>query len=157
MRGLPAYVVSLSTERQADLWLYVSPSGAVGAGLRVSADAREPLRIPAQPAAHTVQRDRWVHVVMTCDGAAVRLFVDGRLDKTVALPAPPSAAGAPLQIGRCGLGKWTHGFTGRVDDVMLWSRTLTEVEVLGLWAHLKRSADDPTQFGPRGSAPARPE
>jgi hypothetical protein len=50
---------------------------------------------------------------------------------------------APLYIGRCGIGSWQYGFTGRVDDVLIWNRNLSEAEVLGLWISLKRSARKP--------------
>jgi hypothetical protein len=66
-----------------------------------------------------------------------RTYVEGRPDKTVSAPGGIGRSDGPLNIGRCGTGAWQYGFTGLIDDLMIWNRALTEVEVLGLWAWLK--------------------
>jgi len=71
---------------------------------------------------------KWVHLAATCDGARMRLFVDGQED-----PASPrefagaiDPTGSPLCIGAA-LGHMP--FPGVVDEVRCWRRALTAAEV----------------------------
>jgi len=41
--------------------------------------------------------------------------------------------GFPFFIGQDGMGKYKHPFVGDVDDVAIWTRTLTHGEVQRIW------------------------
>jgi hypothetical protein len=75
--------------------------------------------------------DGWTHLVGVRDASAgrLRLFVDGELVADVAKGASWAAGGA-FTIGR---GKWNGGdadhFPGRIDQVKVWTRALTEADV----------------------------
>jgi hypothetical protein len=99
-----------------------------------------------------------VHVVFTYDGEVARTFVDGMPDKMILLPGGTGTSDGPLQLGRCGKGRWNYGFTGPVDDVLIWNRALTEVEVLGLCAAMKGIFELPAADDGRGDRlPSREE
>jgi hypothetical protein len=74
--------------------------------------------------------------VLVYDGRVIRTYVEGQLDKTVAAPGGIATSDARINLGRSGTGKWQFGFRGIIDDLMMWDRALSEVEVMGLWAQL---------------------
>jgi hypothetical protein len=135
--GLLEHLLSKGDASAVDYGLQIAPTHAVGAVLRRAEKGKGLLRIPADPCKHKVKLSRWTHVVMTYDGQVARTFVEGRLDKAVVAAGGIGSSDAPLNIGRCGMGQWQYGFTGLIDDLLIWNRALTEVEVLGLWASLK--------------------
>lgn len=76
--------------------------------------------------------NRWTHLAQTFDGTRLRLFVDGARVAEHALPKPgPLAPNGGLVIGghRAGTGR---NFDGAIDEVALWSRVLTDAEILSL-------------------------
>jgi len=73
--------------------------------------------------------NRWAHVAMTFDSTHLRLYVNGKEVAVHTLPVPgPAAETAGLIIGghRDGTGR---NFDGMIDEVALWSRTLTAAEI----------------------------
>jgi hypothetical protein len=143
----PAYVLSKSNPSNVDYWLHITPTQAVGAGVSHKENDEQLIRLASEPAKQKVSMREWSHIVFTYDGQFARTYVNGRPDKTIALPGGIGISDAPVHIGRRGDGKWAHGFVGRVDDVLIWNRSLTEVEVLGLWLTLKATATHPTHLG----------
>jgi hypothetical protein len=157
-----------------DFWIQLAPNGAVGAGVGHAERPGTPLELPAEPASGRVDLGRWTHVVVTYDGMVMRTYVDGRRDKAVSLPGGIGTSDGPLLLGRGRLAPGRHGFRGRMDEVLVWRRALTEVEVLGLWAWtaadagMPAAADHPHSHraghpchhppghGDRGSAPRKP-
>jgi hypothetical protein len=95
------------------------PSGGNGptAGKEEEAIAEDPLPV-----------DVWSHLALTYDGYQLRLYVDGELVDCSAVPAhaPPVTEGE-LQIGAA----TEHGdhFKGRIDEVRIYNRALTEQEI----------------------------
>ena len=82
-------------------------------------------------------RDRWLHVVFTCDGRWVRLYIDGEQETFVpagklpvlAAPAIPYAEGRPLCIGRSYYAsKWSY-LKGEIAGFRAYGRALDEPEV----------------------------
>ena len=74
---------------------------------------------------------RWTHVVMTWDGTtaagAVRCYVDGdAAGSTAALSEPSAAATIDFFMGA---DENNRGINGRLDEVGVWSRALSAVEV----------------------------
>ena len=71
----------------------------------------------------------WHHVVGVYDGNHMRLYVDGNLDATSTVGAKSIDVGAlQLYIGRH-FSLNTFGFTGNIDEVMLYTRGLSDIEV----------------------------
>lgn len=89
-----------------------------------------------------IENDRWTHVAMVYDGrldagVRVRLFVDGQLDvvapETSATLTPqnvPVAVGCLPNPG----GGLLQPFTGALDEVAIWHRALSDLEVQSLYA-----------------------
>lgn len=84
---------------------------------------------------------RWHHVAFTADGQILRLFRNGRLVGSTAytgrlLTNAPPALGIGAQLNAAGTttdsstsGQWN----GRLDDLALWNRGLTESEILDIY------------------------
>lgn len=76
---------------------------------------------------------RWLHVAVSFDGASVRLYLDGRLDRALAAPGLLIAANdEPLSLGAQADG--ANPFRGTLDDVRLFAGPLTPAEVRALMA-----------------------
>ncbi|MBM3476882.1 MAG: LamG domain-containing protein, partial [Armatimonadetes bacterium] len=88
---------------------------------------------------------QWNHVVATFDGTTMSMWVNREKTGSKASKAPQIAHGRNLMMGRLAADpaatdpgySGTAYWRGRLDDVRLYSRALTETEVL---EHYKRSA-----------------
>lgn len=103
------------------------------------------------PGKATMVGGRWSQLTVVYDGALgrgerVRLFVDGVLDTVGAEDSPMLASAAiPLNIG-CMPGidetepskpRVLQGFLGQLDDVIVWTRVLSDTEVLDWYNETK--------------------
>lgn len=93
----------------------------------------------------------WQHLVGTADGEKLRLYVDGNLVATKAgsLPAPD---GSPLRIGAA---PPCLQFGGRMDEVELWSRALSDDEIAAMYranAACGGRPDSPRRLAPGDGA-----
>lgn len=82
---------------------------------------------------------QWVHLALVVDGdaAQARYYFNGRLALTESLPP-----GTVFRPGACHLGKWhqpvdrwqpeVRDFRGRVDELAMWRRSLSEKEITRL-------------------------
>jgi hypothetical protein len=70
----------------------------------------------------------WTHLAFTYDGAHMRLYVDGELVASQAQADAPLAAPGDLKIG-CSAWWWEEGFTGKIDEVRIYDRALSQAEV----------------------------
>ncbi|MCK5284861.1 MAG: hypothetical protein KAJ86_04660 [Alphaproteobacteria bacterium] len=78
-----------------------------------------------------VKQNEWMHVCTTFKGSTfIRLYIDGELDTEVTASVPNtivSYAGGPLKLGN---ERWDgKEFQGRLDDVRIYDRALSENEV----------------------------
>ena len=69
----------------------------------------------------------WTHVAGTYDGSAARLYVNGSLVRSHAARGDVTASSGPLQIGAGGI--WGHYFHGKIDEVRLYDRALTQTQI----------------------------
>ncbi|MEK6837303.1 MAG: LamG domain-containing protein, partial [Nanoarchaeota archaeon] len=70
----------------------------------------------------------WSYVGASFDGLNVRIYVNGLLNATVAQTAALSSTSGHLAVGRLG-GNSAMFFNGSVDEVKVWNRTLSAVEI----------------------------
>jgi len=93
----------------------------------------------AQGDVNTISADiiwgRWVHVAGTWDGEIQRLYVDGELKAEVEYSGSLYQALNPIYIGRF---HTDHYFYGKIDEVMIFEKALTETEVRKLYEIYKR-------------------
>lgn len=77
------------------------------------------------------QANTWYHFCVVKSGLNVKLYIDGILDKEYTLPSAPPNLDCSFYIGRCNCaGEFTKG---KLDDLGLWSRALTQDEVAALY------------------------
>jgi hypothetical protein len=131
------YLISTGDRSHSDLTMFIAPGGGIGISLHPKNLKDDLLRIPPEPAKQHVLDNDWTHLVLTYDGQRVKLYVDGRKDKVKFMPGDLYASNGTLNIGRMGNVDWYYGFKGKLDDLIVWNRALTEVEVRGLWATFK--------------------
>ena len=130
-------LVTKGTLATRDFWVHVTADNRADGGVRHPPSGDETrLTLSRVHSEGVVRPSGWVHVAVTYDGRAMALYINGKRDRTAAAPGGLALSDGPLEIGRSGPHKWHYGFMGVLDDVMLWNRALTEVEVLGLHAWL---------------------
>ncbi len=79
--------------------------------------------------AASIPANTWTHVAGTWDGAALRVYVNGVLDGTLATTRNPKAGTTPLLIGARGNNAGTT-FNGRIDEVRLWNVARSGAQIL---------------------------
>jgi hypothetical protein len=94
---------------------YAAPAVVVNAGW--------PLTTPA-----------WHHLVVTKSGPAYRIYVDNQLAASGSSSTPLVASANPLLVGKRNQGD-NRGFPvdGKIDEIAIWNRALTQNEVFLLW------------------------
>ena len=80
-----------------------------------------------------LQPGKWYHLVGTFNGVRVRIYVNGKLEKTEPFDGDIRRDRAPVLLGGGNLnsGEWGNQFTvdATIDDVMIWGRALNDYEV----------------------------
>ena len=82
-----------------------------------------------RPFGSAISRKRWHHVAVVSDGSTLSVYLDGAPSGT------PQAASFGAITGTLQVGAWTLGsvnydfFGGRIDEVRVYSRALTQAEV----------------------------
>jgi hypothetical protein len=74
-----------------------------------------------------VPANTWTHLATTYDGSTLRLFVNGTQVSSVAVTGPIQPTTTPLRIG--GNSPYTEFFPGRIDEVRVYNRALTQAEI----------------------------
>jgi hypothetical protein len=89
---------------------------------------------PMANGATAAEADQWYFAAMTYDSMEIRIYVNGELDGSVGAPgeiqfqeAPFWFGGAPADQGQ----PWF--FKGILDEVEIWSRAMTEEEVMEVY------------------------
>ncbi len=75
----------------------------------------------------------WHHFVTVFNGATIKFYYDGTLLSTQAMVMTITADARPLTIGADFSGV-LEIFKGRIDDVRIYNRALTDADVVQLWA-----------------------
>ena len=71
----------------------------------------------------------WQHVAWVYDGSTVSLYIDGVLKGSTAASGTIASTSKPLTIGHCILGDLNFEFGGRIDEVSIWSKALSQQEI----------------------------
>ena len=117
----------------------VTPGGGAGSGwfqllnnrhtgaleFRVTSDGD-----PALISTSTLALDTWYYVVATYDGSVAKLFVNGKLDGTLAVVATPQQTADPLFIGRRGDGLFADAV---LDDIAIYPAALSAGQIAAHW------------------------
>jgi hypothetical protein len=78
-----------------------------------------------------VKTNKWYFVAMTYDSKDVKVYVDGEFDGSIAAPGKIDYQDLPLCFGYFpadpGQSWW---FTGVLDEVEIWNKTMTEDEIM---------------------------
>ncbi|WP_396144495.1 LamG-like jellyroll fold domain-containing protein [Flavobacterium sp.] len=82
----------------------------------------------------SIYNNQFHHLVGTCSGNTTKLYIDGILVNTIVLPYSQSSIcfGGDIQIGR-DWSSWLHYFIGKIDDIGIWNRALTQQEITQLY------------------------
>ena len=75
----------------------------------------------------------WHHIVGTWDGSTARVYVDGVLVDSLTAGSGPGSSTADLHIGADPAFPGTRDFKGLLDEVAIWSRTLSDSEIADLY------------------------
>ena len=116
-RGARQYMLGMGNENGK--WLFRAHVGVVGGGYHYIGGTTE------------VLTNTWYHAAMTYDGTTLKLYVNGKLDSSVALSGVITTSSNPLIIGAHATGPW--GMLGRVDELSLYNRALTVGEITAIY------------------------
>jgi hypothetical protein len=109
--------------------IYMTPSERIEAGFESIDGTDHFLRSPT-----SYNNYQWHHVAVTYDGQVVRLYIDGVQVRNKFIPGtgPDTTGVEPMRIGAENLLAETASrktFNGLIDEVRIWNRALTEVEI----------------------------
>jgi N,N-dimethylformamidase beta subunit-like, C-terminal/Concanavalin A-like lectin/glucanases superfamily/Galactose oxidase-like, Early set domain/Bacterial Ig domain/Glyoxal oxidase N-terminus len=109
--------------------LYADNNGndVAGAPRRPTLSLRQGANTYMGNGATQVALNTWTHLAATYDGANMRLYVNGSLAGTAARTGPVNVSSNPLRIG--GNNVWGEWFSGRIDEVRVYSRALAAGEI----------------------------
>jgi hypothetical protein len=71
----------------------------------------------------------WTHLAATFGASTLRLYVNGSLVRTGSVSGTIAASSLPLRIG--GNAPWGEYFAGRIDEVRIYNRALSQAEIQG--------------------------
>jgi len=82
----------------------------------------------------SIINNQYHHLVGTVNGNTIKLYIDGILVNTIVTPYSQSSLcfGGDIQIGR-DWANYLHYFFGKIDDIGIWNRALTQDEITSLY------------------------
>ena len=110
-------------------WILASsPNGSVDFTLYADADNKT-------GASASVPLNTWVHVAGTYDGSAIRLYINGVVQNTVAYSSGYTPTTVPMTLG---VASWSPSysprwFSGLVDEVEVFDRALSQDDILSIY------------------------
>ena len=85
----------------------------------------------------------WYNVVTTFDGSKVRFYLNGIKRDSIALSGSIQTSATPLRFGRRGgAGSNNCWFNGKIDDIGIWNRALSQSEITALYNTPTASSSD---------------
>jgi glucose/arabinose dehydrogenase len=131
------HVVSHSNRAQTSGWQFdvfssSTPSGSAVGSLRFGVFNTNGTLF--SPADISVPTDKFTHITGTFDGSTVRLYKDGQfVGESGFLGNYTADPGVPLRIGSAAYCSSCNRWSGIIDDVRMYSRTLGEDEIKQLF------------------------
>ena len=109
--------------------MYMTPSERIEAGFESSDGTDYFVRSPK-----SYNNYQWHHTAVTYDGHVIRLYIDGVQVRNTFIPTagPDTTGEEPLRIGAENLLAETaprRTFNGLIDEVRVWDRALSDVEI----------------------------
>lgn len=109
--------------------MYLTPSERIEAGFETSDGTDYFVRSP-----RSYNNYQWHHAAVTYDGHVIRLYIDGVQVRNTFIPTagPDTTGEEPLRIGAENLLAETaprRTFNGLIDEVRVWDRELSDVEI----------------------------
>jgi len=113
----------------------------------------------------TISTGEWVHVVLTYDQSDVKLYVNGSLEDTYGegISGGLDSSSSEIRIGeRVEDGEDTRAWDGKIDEVMIFNRSLSEAQVKeiynsGIAEHgIEKIISDETNYGENWTAMLTP-
>ena len=99
---------------------YIMHSGNIGSNFAVGAG--------------NYSENIWHHVLVTYDGSYVRSYINGIVVDSAPRTGSLQTSSIPLRFGRRGgAGSYNNWFSGKIDDIAIWNRALTQCEILDLY------------------------
>ncbi|MCX6231012.1 MAG: peptide-N-glycosidase F-related protein [Bacteroidetes bacterium] len=71
----------------------------------------------------------WQHWAWVYDGSTVKLYLNGILNGSTAASGVINLTTIPFAIGKATLSPYNFYFNGRIDEVSLWNKALTQAEI----------------------------
>lgn len=81
-----------------------------------------------------VTLNKWYHLTCVYDGTQIKVYINGRLEGSGAQSGNLLDNSDAVTIGTHGTSPGNRRFSGKIDEVSLWSRALSENEVQALYA-----------------------
>ena len=97
-------------------------------GFIVSVDGGREVRCGNGPSPQ-LPLNRWTHLAATYDGSQMKLYYNGEVRVNGPATGQIDTNNVPLSIGRNSEGNREH-YAGRIDEVRIWNRALSEAEIL---------------------------
>jgi len=81
---------------------------------------------------NAVPVDEFFHLAVTIDSSSFKSYINGDLARTASNPSPPRMNNERVTIGAGGYYSVSNFFIGTIDDVRIYDRALSEVEIRAL-------------------------
>jgi hypothetical protein len=79
--------------------------------------------------ANTIVPQMWQHYAFVYNGSSITLYINGILKGTKPASGMITEANVPFGIGKSLLGGFNFYYGGRIDEVTLWNKALTQAEI----------------------------
>jgi hypothetical protein len=84
--------------------------------------------------------NQWYHLVIIYDGSEIKLFINDNIVASTTATGNLQTSTIPLRFGRRGgAGNNNCWYSGKIDDIGIWNRALTQAEITGLYTTLGTS------------------
>jgi hypothetical protein len=84
--------------------------------------------------ANTAIPQVWQHIAWIYDGTAIKLYVNGNLIGSTPATGTISGENVTFAIGKSILGGFNFVYGGRIDEVSVWNKALTQTEIQDMMA-----------------------